>query len=240
VTRPDWAPDQIDLDLPSPARVHDFLLGGTHHVPADRRYAEELTATAPELAHTVRAQRAFLGRAVRYLVEAGVRQFVDLGSGLPTQGSTHEVAQRLDPASRVVYVDLDPAAVAHGRAILDARPDVAMVTANLCEPAEVLASRPFRALIRMDEPVAFLLVGMVSAVPHPEDVVAGYTAAAAPDSHVVLADVAPGPAELAALLDDLAIVAPGAVPVESWRPDSGAVDAAGGFAAVGRKDDRDG
>ena len=206
-----------------------------------RETAEAGLKIYPDLAFTAQANRAFLGRAVRYLAaDAGMRQFLDIGTGIPTAGNTHEVAQGIAPESRVVYVDLDPAAVAHGRAILDARPDVAMVTANLCEPAEVLASRPFRALIRMDEPVAFLLVGMVSAVPHPEDVVAGYTAAAAPDSHVVLADVAPGPAELAALLDDLAIVAPGAVPVESWRPDSGAVDAAGGFAAVGRKDDRDG
>ena len=235
--RPSWAPEHIDLDRPSPARVHDYLLGGSHHVDADRTFAKQLLDEVPDAARIAREQRDFLRRAVRYLVAAGVRQFIDLGAGIPTAGSTHEVA----PHARVVYVDNDQVAVAHARAILAGDDRTGVVAADLCEPAEVLAARPLRALIDMSQPVGYLMVGVLGVVSdegYAGDVLAGYAAAATPGSHLALADER----DLAALLVDLELVEPGVVPLAQWRPDAadGARNTEGppvpGLAAVARKD----
>jgi hypothetical protein len=228
VERPNWAPEHVDLDSPSPARVHDFLLGGSHHVEADRSYAKRLLDDSPDAATVARAQRAFLHRAVRYLNGCGVRQFIDLGS-------TPETA----PDARDIYVDNDPVAVAHARAILAGSDRAAVVDADLCEPAEVLAARPLRGLIDMSQPVGYLLVGVLGAMGdegYEGDVIAGYAAASTPGSHLV---VAGEHGNLAALLDDLELVAPGVVPLAQWRPDSASEAApapAAGLAAVARKD----
>ena len=230
--RPSWAPEHVDLDRPSPARVHDYLLGGSHHVAADRASAQRL---APDVARVARVHRDFLRRAVRFLVSVGVRQFIDLGAGLPTVGSTHETA----PDARVIYVDNDPVAVAHARAIVAGNERVAVVGADLREPAEILAARPLRALIDMGQPVGYLMVGVLGVVTddgYAGDIIAGYAAAATPGSYLAVTDHR---ADLKALLGDLEVVEPGVVPVARWRPEPGApaedVPTAG-LAAVAHKD----
>src|SRR5262249_18684898 len=108
--RPEWAPDGIDIERPSAARIYDYLLGGSHNFAADREIARQAVAGMPDVAVQARANRAFLHRAVRYLVDAGVRQFLDIGSGVPTVGNVHEIAQAEAPDAGVVYVDIDPVA----------------------------------------------------------------------------------------------------------------------------------
>src|SRR5262245_28325351 len=115
---PDWAPEGIDVNRPSAARMYDYWLGGSHNFAVDREIARSVTALVPDTALIMQSNRAFLHRAVRFLVEQGIRQFLDLGSGIPTLGNVHEVAQKAAPESRVVYVDIDPIAVAHSRHIL--------------------------------------------------------------------------------------------------------------------------
>ena len=119
VERPNWAPGDIDLERPSVARVWDYLLGGAHNFAADREVAQKTLEMMPEVRTGALQHRAFLRRAVRYLLGRGVRQFLDLGSGIPTVGNVHEIAQAVQPAAKVVYVDLDPVAVAHSRSLLD-------------------------------------------------------------------------------------------------------------------------
>ncbi|MFB9234347.1 SAM-dependent methyltransferase, partial [Plantactinospora siamensis] len=109
--QPDEPPVEIDLSRPSAARVYDYFLGGAHNFEIDRQLAEQISRMTPNLADTMRAGRAFLRRAVRVLVDSGIDQFLDIGSGIPTVGNVHEVAQAVNPAARVVYVDIDPVAV---------------------------------------------------------------------------------------------------------------------------------
>src|SRR5215469_6736993 len=117
-------PPQIDTSKPHPARVYDYFLGGKDNFAADREVARQALAVAPSMRTAVRENRAFLGRVVRYLAaEAGITQFLDLGSGLPGVGNVHEVAQAVRPGARVVYVDNDPIVLAHGRALLDSNPE---------------------------------------------------------------------------------------------------------------------
>src|SRR5688500_8501173 len=105
MTRPDWAPAEIDLDRPNVARMYDYYLGGSHNLIVDREVADQVIASLPDLPRIVHANRAFLRRAVGWCQQAGVRQFLDIGSGIPTVGNVHEIAQRSDPAARVAYVD---------------------------------------------------------------------------------------------------------------------------------------
>src|SRR5690349_11691008 len=116
--RPSWAPEGIDLDRPNAARMYDYALGGSHNFAVDREMVEKVEAMMPGSSLIAHANRAFLSRAVRFCVDAGIRQFLDVGSGIPTVGAVHEVAAR----SRVVYVDVDPIAVAHGQALLRDNP----------------------------------------------------------------------------------------------------------------------
>ena len=115
---PPWAPADIDTTRPSAARIYDYLLGGVHNFPVDRVVADRAVAASPEIPLGARTNRAFLRRAVHHMIGAGVRQFLDIGAGIPTAGNTHEVAAEAHPGCRVVYVDNDPIAVAHSRAIL--------------------------------------------------------------------------------------------------------------------------
>ena len=131
MTRPSWAPPEIDLDRPSAARVYDFYLGGFHNFPADRAMAQEAIRMWPELPVMMQANRAFLRRAIRFAVGRGITQFLDIGSGIPTVGNSHEVARQADPACRVVYVDIDPIAVAHSRAILGDDPATLVLQGDL-------------------------------------------------------------------------------------------------------------
>src|SRR4051795_1519027 len=137
--RPSWVPAEVDLSRPSAARVYDYYLGGSHNLAVDRRMAREAISLWPDLPAIMQANRAFLRRAVRYLVERGTTQFLDIGSGIPTVGNVHEAAQQARAGARVVYVDSDPVAVAHSRAILAGDERTAVVHADLREADGLLA-----------------------------------------------------------------------------------------------------
>jgi hypothetical protein len=180
---------------PSVARVYDYLLGGTHNLPVDREVAAELLRVAPFVRDSAQANRAFLGRAVRFLVDVGIRQFLDIGAGLPTQRNVHEIARAADPASRVVYVDNDPDALAGGRALLGAAPagvraNVTMIDGDLRDPEAIVAHPDTRRLIDFAQPVAVLLVAILHFVTddeRPEDAVAALRTAIVPGSFLVIA-----------------------------------------------------
>jgi hypothetical protein len=164
----DWT-TQINTGVPNPARIYDYLLGGKDNFPADRDVADQLLAIAPVARDVVEDNRAFLRRAVRYLTrEAGIRQFIDLGSGLPTQGNVHEIAQADAPDARVVYVDNDPMVVTHSRALLAGDNTVA-IQADLREPEVLLGHPEVRELIDFDQPIALLLMAILHFLPDEQE-----------------------------------------------------------------------
>ena len=164
----DWS-DEINTSVPNPARIYDYLLGGKDNYLADREVAEQVVAIAPVARDVVRDNRAFLRRAVRFLTrEAGIRQFIDLGSGLPTQGNVHEIAQSIAPDARVVYVDSDAMVVTHSRALL-AGDNALAIQADLREPDAILGHPEVRELIDFDQPVALLLVAILHFIPDDQD-----------------------------------------------------------------------
>ena len=164
----DWT-TTINTGVPNPARIYDYLLDGKDNFPADREVAEQLLAIAPVARDVVEDNRAFLRRVVRHLAdEAGIRQFVDLGSGLPTQGNVHEVAQAVAPEARVVYVDNDAMVVTHSRALL-AGDNTAAIQADLREPDALLGHAELRELVDLDQPVALLLMAILHFLPDEED-----------------------------------------------------------------------
>jgi hypothetical protein len=190
-----WARD-IDVSVPNLARMYDYWLGGKDNFTADRAAAIEAAAAVPQLPLLARENRAFLGRAVRFCVGAGVTQFLDIGSGLPTADNTHEVAQRAAPAAGTVYVDIDAVVVSHARALL-ATPLTRAVRGDLTRPAEVLAAAEATGLIDFARPVAVLLGAVLHHVPDeagPAGCVAAYREAMAPGSCLVIshAQLAPG------------------------------------------------
>ena len=163
----DWT-TKLNTGVPNPARVYDYLLGGKDNFPADREVGEQLLAIAPVARDVVEDNRAFLRRAVRFLTrEAGIRQFIDLGSGLPTQGNVHEIAQAVAPETRVVYVDNDPMVVTHGRALLAGKNTV-VVQADLREPDVLMGHPELRKLIDFDQPIALLLMAILHFIPDDE------------------------------------------------------------------------
>jgi hypothetical protein len=240
--------DPIGIDRPSPARMYDYVLGGSHNFAVDRDAADQAISGFPLLADGMRENRAFLARVVRYLAQAGVDQFLDLGSGIPTSGNVHEVARETNPDARVVYVDTEPVAVMHSLALLENDPLATAIRADLRRPAEVLADPAVRALLDFDRPVAVLIVGtmhFIRDVDHPADIVAGYRDALAPGSHLALTNGtdegqdpvqteaarraflrSPTPLQLrdrdevAAMLAGLELVEPGLVAIHEWRPES--------------------
>jgi hypothetical protein len=163
-----WVPDGIDVDLPSAARVYDFLLGGGHNFAADRALAEDLAGVLP-VRDMARMNRAFLRRAVLFMAEAGIRQYVDLGSGIPTVGNVHEVAQQARPGSRVVYVDHERIAVAHSDLLLRDNDGAAIIQADLRKPEAILYAPQLRRLVDFSEPVGLLMVGVAQFVPDEDD-----------------------------------------------------------------------
>jgi S-adenosyl methyltransferase len=157
---------EFDTGVPHIARVYNYWLGGTDNFAADRAAAEQVMASFPDITMSVRAQRAFLGRAVRYLVtEAGLRQFLDLGTGLPSAGNTHQVAQQAAPESRVVYVDNDPIVAAHARALLAGSPEGATeyLDADVRDTGRVL--RAAASTLDLRRPVAVMLLGVLHCIP---------------------------------------------------------------------------
>jgi len=188
-------PQDIDTSRPHAARMYDYFLGGKNNFAADRETADKVIAAMPGVRTGPRENRAFLGRAVRYLTaEAGIRQFLDIGTGLPTTNSVHEVAQEAAPASRVVYVDNDPLVLSHAQALLtsSAAGRTAYIHADLRAPAEILSSPVVNSVLDFGQPVALILAAVLHFVPdqdHPADIVATLLAALAPGSYLVASHV---------------------------------------------------
>ena len=182
-------PPGLDITRPSPARVYDYYLGGYHNFAADRAMARRALEMWPELPTIMRANRGFLRRAVSYLAEAGVRQFLDIGSGIPTVDNVHTVAQEVAPDARVVYVDIDPVAVQHSRSILAGDERTAVVHADLRAPDDVLRKVADTGLLDLDRPVALLVVALLHFVPEadrPHAAIATYRDALAPGSFLTV------------------------------------------------------
>ncbi|GAA5190697.1 SAM-dependent methyltransferase [Rugosimonospora acidiphila] len=239
-------PSGIDTSRPSVARMYDYYLGGKDNFAIDREAVGRVEAAMPEVRQLALENRAFLRRAVRYLVASGVRQFIDIGAGLPTAGNTHEVAQRAAPESRVVYVDNDPIVLAHGRALLAADELTTVIGADLRRPADVIGDPELRRLIDFSEPVGVLLIAMTHFLVEEEfePVMGSLRDALAPGSHVALTHVTsdhhspeavvgveaayratPTPIyfrrhdEILRLFDGFDLVEPGLVTIDAWRPD---------------------
>ncbi|MEU3724578.1 SAM-dependent methyltransferase [Streptomyces sp. NPDC031705] len=159
--RPAWAPPGIDISVPSVSRIYDYYLGGSHNFEVDRQAARRAMEFMPGLPKIMQANRAFMRRAVRHAVAEGVTQFLDIGSGIPTFGNVHEIARAASPEARVVYVDHDPVAVAHSRAVLAGDDLSAVVSADLRKPRDILDSPEAGRLLDLDRPVALLLVAVL-------------------------------------------------------------------------------
>jgi SAM-dependent methyltransferase len=260
---PDWAPKGVDTDRVSTARAYDFLLGGSHNFAADREAARQGMRIMPDIVTQALANRAFLHRAVTYLAEAGVRQFIDIGSGIPTVGNVHEVAQRTAPDARVVYVDVDPVAVAHSRQILAGNDLATVIEQDLRRPEEILADPRLRALVDLDRPVAVLLLAILHAIPDEDDphaVVARIRDALSAGSYLVIAHGSPDSrpdmwakmvemsrqqqvpitprsrAEVTRFFTGFELVEPGVVWAPEWHPEEIVENpgAAGNLVGVGR------
>lgn len=241
-------PAGIAVHTPNAARIYDYALGGKDNFAADRRTAEKVFAFAPEVRLSARENRAFLTRAVRFLAaEAGLRQFLDIGTGLPTQGNVHEVAQEVAPAARVVYVDYDPVVIVHNRELLSGVDNATTIQADLRGPHEILNHPKLQQLIDLDEPVAVLLIGILHFVTDDEDpagIVARLCEAMAPGSYLALShitgDEQPPEAvtrltqvfeqaaepmvprtyeQIRRFFDGFEFVDPGLVRISEWRPD---------------------
>jgi SAM-dependent methyltransferase len=174
------------------ARIYDYFLGGTHNFPADREAAEAMALRFPLTPALARNNRAFLRRSVRYLAGAGMAQFLDIGSGIPTVGNVHEVAAEAVPDARVVYVDLDPVAVSESLEILDGNDRTTAILGDLRDPQTILANPKVRGLIDLDQPVALLLNAVLHFVPDDKqayDAVTHLLAALAPGSHLAVSHV---------------------------------------------------
>lgn len=166
---PSWEPDDLPLDKPNPARMYDYFLGGYHNFEIDRQAAEQVIAVYPYTTQVMRANRAFLRRAVTFLGGHGINQFLDIGSGIPTVGNVHEIAQHSDPTARVVYVDVDPIAVAHSEAILRNVPNTAVIQADARQTEHILAHPHVQRLLDFNRPIGVLLVAVLHFVTGDED-----------------------------------------------------------------------
>ena len=244
-------PPEINGNVPQSARVYDYWLGGKDHFAVDRALGDAIAEALPSIRTQVRAQRAFLARAVRYLArEAGLRQFLDVGTGIPAAGNVHEVAQEVAPDSRVLYVDNDPVVLAHARALIAGTPQgqVAFIQADLREPEAILGDPAVATTLDLAQPVGLVLVGVMHHLRDADDprrIVATLLDPLASGSYLVLSQSTPdfdpeAMAGLAAVSErggipnvprsladtepffaGLELVEPGLVPLAAWRPDPG-------------------
>jgi hypothetical protein len=247
--RPAWVGAEIDTSRPSAARVYDAHLGGSHNFKADRDAAQRIVEFMPELPDILRANRSFLRRAVNYLVDQGVTQFLDLGSGIPTVGNVHEIAWKANPDCRIVYVDIDAVAVAHSRLILRGLDNATAVQGDMCRPRQILQDAETRRMLDFTRPVAVLMVAVLHFVPDssdPRGIIGQYLDAVVPGSylaisHASLEGATPSRAEAATqqfrrsvtdftmrtraeitdLFAGVELVDPGVVYLTEWRPEPG-------------------
>jgi hypothetical protein len=248
-------PASIDRSTPNPARIYDYFLGGKENYEADREVAQGVLDRDPSVRTAAKANRKFLKRAVNFLAgEAGITQFLDIGSGLPTQENVHEVAHQVNPSARIVYVDNDQTAVAHNRALLTAHTDTAVtVQGDLRQPEEILAHPETRRLIDFEQPVAVLLIAILHFIQDDEDpyrIVRTLMDAMPSGSWLVICHAQArtdredaiqqfgklyqratvhgrlrAQAEILRFFDGLELAPPGLVPMTTWRPDTAVSDA---------------
>ncbi|KHD78234.1 hypothetical protein MB27_06520 [Actinoplanes utahensis] len=190
-----WVPEGVDITVPNASRVYDYALGGVHNFTVDREFWHQTERVFPEARMVARANRAFLGRAVRWLMEErGVTQFLDIGSGIPTLGNVHEAAQEIDPRARVVYVDIDPIAVEQSRSLLRGNPGARAVRGDLREPEVLLSDSRLQDFLDFSRPIGVLMVAVLQFVPDaadPRSIISRIGAALASGSHLVLSHTGP-------------------------------------------------
>ncbi|WP_326554532.1 SAM-dependent methyltransferase [Micromonospora sp. NBC_01813] len=256
---------KLDTNVSHSARLWNHLLGGKDNFAVDREAAEQVLAFLPELVQSARFNRQFLGRAVRHLAgEVGIRQFLDIGTGLPSADNTHEVAQALAPESRIVYVDNDPLVLVHARALLTSRPEGATdyLDADIRDPEKILAAA--RGTLDFDQPIAIMLLGILNFVVDDDEayrIVRRLGEAVPPGSHLVISHPtrevnaeavdravhlwneggsAPmavrAPAEIARFFEGFTLLEPGLVTCSQWRPDGNDTTPCSEYAAVAVKD----
>ncbi|MFD4873189.1 SAM-dependent methyltransferase [Streptomyces sp. NPDC058420] len=246
MTSEDPLADRLQLDRPHSARVWNFLLGGKDNYAADREAGEMIVQMFPDIALLARLQRRFLVRAVRYLTEeAGIRQFLDVGTGLPTVDNTHEVAQRIAPESRIVYVDNDPLVLVHAQALLTSTPEgaCAYLEADVRDPERILEVAA--KTLDFSQPIALTMLGILGQISdsdEPEAVVSRFLEALPPGSYLALSDGTDtnaalnqaisvynansassyhlrGPERIEAFFTGLEVIEPGIVPTSQWHPE---------------------
>jgi hypothetical protein len=240
------APPGIDVRRPNMARMYNYALGGKDNFASDREAVQNLFRLAPENAYVPKANRQFLAKAVRFAAEQGIRQFLDLGAGLPSQGSTHEVARLVQPGARVVYVDSDPVVLTHARALLVGNDSgLAVIDEDIRDATRVIEHPQTQRLIDFSQPAAVLLVAVLHGIPDADDprgIVAEYVRPLAPGSYVILSHLTSDghPADIVAkkeavfaksatpmayrsrdeierFFDGLDLVEPGLTTVTRWR-----------------------
>ncbi|GAB1819797.1 SAM-dependent methyltransferase [Herbidospora sp. RD11066] len=248
MTSEEQAPAGIDPTVPSVARIYDYWLGGKDNFASDRAAADRLIEFVPDAREMCRENRAFLTRTVSLLAKEGIGQFVDIGSGLPTQDNTHQVAHRVNPETRIVYVDNDPIVLVHGRALLEDNGNTRVVNGDVRQPAALLNSAEVTELIDFSKPVAVLLLAILHFVSDDDEasaIMAAIRSELAPGSYVVMTHGFPGElqndtlesvrevyaktasggiagrsrAQVASYFEGMEILEPGIVPSEAWRPD---------------------
>ncbi|ANZ38064.1 hypothetical protein BBK82_20365 [Lentzea guizhouensis] len=243
-----WVPAGINTDVPSAARVYDFLLGGGHNFASDRVVGEKVLGVLRDGRAIASSNRSFMRRAVLLMMQRGITQFLDLGSGIPTVGNVHEIVQQENPDARVVYVDHDEVAVSHSQLILEDNPNAGVVQADMCSPQDVLSDPVVKDLIDLSQPVGLLMVAVlhfVSDEKGPADVVARYRDAVPAGSLVALshltADFKPhemgavvdamkhsrdpmyfrSHAEFLTMFEGMEVLDPGVVAAPHWHPELG-------------------
>ncbi|MFJ9780618.1 SAM-dependent methyltransferase [Amycolatopsis sp. NPDC101161] len=256
----------IDLERPNAARVYDYMIGGKLNYAVDRMFADRVLSVLPNAQHMALTNRAWLRRAARFAAEQGVRQFLDIGSGMPTVGHVHEVVQAIDATAHVVYVDNEPIAVAHSEIVLEGNDNAAMVQADAEYPDEVLEHPTTEALLDFSQPVMVIMAAFVHFIPDSRDpagLIAAYRDVLAPGSYLALSSgtwegqgeesqrsvalyeksgtplTLRSPDELRALVKGFEILPPGVVFTPEWRPDAPLEDPpeqSGGLALVARKE----
>ncbi len=259
------AKPQLDESVPHSARVWNYWLGGKDFYPSDRAVGDQVMAMFPDITRLARADRAFLGRAVGFLAgEAGIRQYLDVGTGLPTANNTHQVAQSIAPQARVVYVDNDPLVLVHARALLTSTPEgkCDYLDADLRDTGKILEAAA--GTLDFSQPVALMLLGIMGQVPdsdHPEEIIRQLLEPMPSGSYLALSDGVNtsetfteavrhynensantyhprSPEQIIGFFDGLEVVDPGVVPLMSWRPEATPFPDSGdvpGMGGVGRK-----
>lgn len=260
-----WTPRDIDLETPNVARMYDYYLGGKDNFETDREAARQMLQAAPFTPILAHANRGFLGRATRCLVAAGVRQFLDIGTGLPTRNNVHQVAQAAAPGSRVVYLDNDPVVVTHGRALVGGDAATLVQEHDLRKPESILGDQRIREFLDFDRPIGLMLLSVLHCLPDSEgayESVAVLLEALAPGSHVVISHTTGNDdltataraiysntstgmthrsaEQLLGFFEGCVLLEPGLVALDAWRPDFETPAITSGrdyyLCGVGRKD----